>query len=42
MFHVQRLTAKLASHAVRMRVALFAFGLELRLSCAITARRSRT
>jgi hypothetical protein len=42
MFHVQRLSGRLASHAVGMRVALFAFGRELKPSCVITTRRSRT
>ena len=42
MFRVQRLSVRLASHGAGMRVAPFAFGLELRLSCAITTRRSRT
>lgn len=35
MFQVQRLSVRLASHAAVLRVALFAFGLELRLSRAM-------
>jgi hypothetical protein len=42
MFYVQRSNVELASHAAGMRVVLFTFGMELNLSCAITARRSRT